>query len=108
MTAPPNSNIAPPGYYMLFLLNSSGVPSVSKFVQLVAGGVQTGADGDRHLADVRYAAGGTPVTVSGTGFLAGATLSLGGTAASNVVVSNSTTITATTPAHAAGAVNCRR
>ena len=49
-------------------------------------------------------AGGTPVTVSGTGFLAGATLSLGGTAASNVVVSNSTTITATTPAHAAGAV----
>ena len=50
-------------------------------------------------------AGGTPVTVSGTGFLAGATLSLGGTAASNVVVSNSTTITATTPAHAAGAVN---
>ena len=27
-------NIAPPGYYMLFLLNSSGVPSVATFVQL--------------------------------------------------------------------------
>src|SRR5262249_22364188 len=25
---------APPGYYMLFLLNSSGVPSVAKFVQI--------------------------------------------------------------------------
>jgi hypothetical protein len=34
VTAPPNSNIAPPGYYMLFLLNSSGVPSVATFVQV--------------------------------------------------------------------------
>jgi hypothetical protein len=34
VTAPPNGNIAPPGYYMLFLLNSSGVPSVASFVQL--------------------------------------------------------------------------
>jgi len=36
VTAPPNGNIAPPGYYMLFLLNSSGVPSVATFVQLSA------------------------------------------------------------------------
>ena len=34
VTAPPNSNIAPPGYYMLFLLNSAGVPSVAQFVEL--------------------------------------------------------------------------
>jgi hypothetical protein len=34
VTAPPNGNIAPPGYYMLFLLNSSGVPSVAKFVHV--------------------------------------------------------------------------
>jgi Domain of unknown function (DUF1929)/PKD domain len=33
-TAPPNGNIAPPGYYLLFILNSSGVPSVAQFVQL--------------------------------------------------------------------------
>ena len=32
---PANSNLATPGYYMLFLVNSSGVPSVAKFVQLV-------------------------------------------------------------------------
>jgi len=50
-------------------------------------------------------AGGTSVTISGTGFAAGATVTFGGTAAMNVVVSNSTTITATTPAHAAGAVD---
>src|SRR5437588_5297654 len=34
VTAPPNGNIAPPGYYMLFLVNSSGVPSVASFVQM--------------------------------------------------------------------------
>lgn len=34
VTAPPNGNIAPPGYYMLFLLNSSGVPSVAPFIQM--------------------------------------------------------------------------
>ena len=33
-TAPPHGNVAPPGYYMLFLVNSSGVPSVATFVQL--------------------------------------------------------------------------
>jgi fibronectin type 3 domain-containing protein len=36
VTAPPNGNTAPPGYYLLFLLNSSGVPSVAQFVQLSA------------------------------------------------------------------------
>ena len=36
VTAPPNGNIAPPGYYMLFILNSAGVPSVARFVQLSA------------------------------------------------------------------------
>jgi hypothetical protein len=31
---PSNSNLTPPGYYMLFLLNAEGVPSVAKWVQL--------------------------------------------------------------------------
>jgi hypothetical protein len=34
VTSPPNVNVAPPGYYMLFLLNRRGVPSVARFVQL--------------------------------------------------------------------------
>ena len=50
-------------------------------------------------------AGGTSITITGTGFLANATVSVGGTAASSVAVVNSTTITALTPAHAAGAVD---
>lgn len=36
VTAPPNGNLAPPGYYLLFLLNSAGVPSVGSFVQLTS------------------------------------------------------------------------
>jgi hypothetical protein len=34
VTGPPNGNIAPPGYYMLFILNSAGVPSVATIVQI--------------------------------------------------------------------------
>src|SRR5216684_3305282 len=34
VTGPPNGNIAPPGYYMLFILNTAGVPSVATFVQV--------------------------------------------------------------------------
>jgi hypothetical protein len=44
VTAPPNGNIAPPGYYMLFLLNSSGVPSVATFVQVNPAASATGID----------------------------------------------------------------
>ena len=51
------------------------------------------------------ASGGTAVTITGTGFVAGATVSLGGTAATGVTVVSSTSITATTAAHAAGTVN---
>ena len=49
--------------------------------------------------------GGTAVTINGTGFAAGATVTFGGTAATNVVVVSAIKITATTPAHTAGSVN---
>jgi hypothetical protein len=34
VTAPPNSHIVPPGYYMMFVVNTAGVPSVATFVKL--------------------------------------------------------------------------
>jgi hypothetical protein len=34
LTTPGNSNVAPPGHYMLFLLDSAGVPSKAAFIQL--------------------------------------------------------------------------
>ncbi|MGF1515898.1 MAG: galactose oxidase-like domain-containing protein [Elainellaceae cyanobacterium] len=36
LKAPPDGNIAPPGFYMLFLVNGQGVPSEAKFVKLGA------------------------------------------------------------------------
>jgi Galactose oxidase-like, Early set domain len=36
-TTPSNPNAAPPGYYMLFLVNSAGVPSVAKMIRLDTG-----------------------------------------------------------------------
>ncbi len=50
-------------------------------------------------------AGGTNVTITGTNFIAGATVTFGGTAATSINVASATSITCTTPAHAAGAVN---
>ena len=49
--------------------------------------------------------GGTSVTITGTKFAGGATVTFGGVAATNVVVASDTRITATAPAHPAGAVN---
>jgi hypothetical protein len=35
--APANGNLAPPGYYMLFVVNTNGVPSVASIINLAAG-----------------------------------------------------------------------
>lgn len=49
-------------------------------------------------------AGGTPVTITGSNFASGATVTFGTAAATNVTVVSSTSITATTPAGSAGPV----
>ena len=36
VTPPSNPNLVPPGYYMVFLINNAGVPSVAKFVRFPA------------------------------------------------------------------------
>jgi len=50
-------------------------------------------------------AGGAVVTITGTGFLTNPSVKFGGVAATNVSLTGSTSITATTPAHAAGKVD---
>lgn len=50
------------------------------------------------------AAGGTAVTLTGTGFIGTTGVTFGGTAATSVVVVSDTSITCVTPAHATGAV----
>lgn len=49
--------------------------------------------------------GGTPITISGSDFLDGAAVKLGGVAAPSVLFNDSTKLTATTPPHAAGVVD---
>ena len=50
-------------------------------------------------------AGGSAVTINGTGFLSGASVTFGGSPATSVIVVSAIKITARTPAHALGAVN---
>jgi IPT/TIG domain/S-layer homology domain len=52
-----------------------------------------------------YFGGSTPITLTGQSFASGATVTIGGVAATNVVVVDSHTITATTPALPAGSLN---
>ena len=47
--------------------------------------------------------GGTSITINGSNFLSGAIVTIGGAAASSVVVVNSNSVTAVTPANTAGA-----
>jgi hypothetical protein len=49
--------------------------------------------------------GGTAITITGTGFLTNPAVTFGGTAANNITLVNSMTITAATPAHTLGLVN---
>ena len=49
--------------------------------------------------------GGTAVTITGTNFVSGATVSFGASAATGVTVVSATQITATSPAHAVGVVD---
>ncbi|MGH8584642.1 MAG: galactose oxidase-like domain-containing protein [Gammaproteobacteria bacterium] len=68
VTAPPNANVAPPGYYLLFILNGGGVPSVAKFVKL--GGT---AAPDTTPPTVSITAPASGATVSGTAVTVAAT-----------------------------------
>jgi hypothetical protein len=60
LTTPPNGNLAPPGFYLLFLLDAAGVPSKAQWVELTT---HTGAPPSGAIAipasDVTITAGGS-------------------------------------------------
>ncbi len=76
LTGPPNSNIAPPGYYMLFILNSSGVPSVASMVQISAAPTDVPPTGTitSPASNVTINAGQS-VSFAGSGSSSGSTIS---------------------------------
>jgi fibronectin type 3 domain-containing protein len=61
LTSPLNGNIAPPGYYMLFILDGAGVPSVAQFIQLTpySSAPPTGVVITSPASNVTISAGGT-------------------------------------------------
>jgi hypothetical protein len=78
LTSPPNTNVAPPGYYMLFVINRAGVPSVAAWVQLTPQpnnqpprGTITAPSGDvtiRAGQSVAFAGSGTDANGTVTGY----------------------------------------
>jgi hypothetical protein len=100
VTAPPNGNIAPPGYYMLFVLNGAGVPSVAQFVRLLPTAAPT-ATITSPAGDVTINPGGS-VSFAGTGSDPDGTIGAyswtfpGGTPASSSAA-NAGTVTYSTP-----------
>jgi hypothetical protein len=68
VTGPPNGNIAPPGYYMLFILNNAGVPSIATMLQVssAANDVPPAGTITSPTSNVAIAAGQS-VFYSGTG-----------------------------------------
>ncbi|HEY7112961.1 MAG TPA: galactose oxidase-like domain-containing protein [Thermoanaerobaculia bacterium] len=102
LQAPPNSRVAPPGYYMLFLLDGAGVPSVAKVLRLQSNARPTIS---RLYPRSGPPAGGSAVTILGTNFQPGATVTLGGVAATGVAVVSETEITVTSPARPPGTLH---
>ena len=61
--APPSPNLAPPGYYMLSVISSAGVPSEATFIRL---GATTDSDGDGLTDDDEINIYGTDPMVADT------------------------------------------
>ncbi len=63
LSVPANSNMLPPGYYMLFILDNNGAPSVSKFVRVSAAVADTTAPtpNPAQFSTVPFATGQTTI-----------------------------------------------
>jgi len=96
VTAPPNGNIAPPGYYLLFLLNSAGVPSVGSFVQVSAAAQPDFSLSASPATQTVVATMGTSYTVAVSaiaGFTGTATMSVSGLPTGSMASFNPATVT---------------
>lgn len=72
VTMPANGNLAPPGYYLLFILDGSGVPSVGSMVQISAAPVTTGTITGKVTNTSGAPVQGASVSAGGNGAITGA------------------------------------
>src|SRR5262249_34101607 len=81
VTFPANGNVSPPGYYMLFILNGNGVPSVAKILSI--SGSAPPPPGSGTIA-------GKVTNISTGGAVSGATVSFSGGSATTTTTGNYT------------------
>ncbi len=97
VVTPANANIAPPGYYMLFLVNSTGVPTVGAIMKICSGcgtgGTVTTGTISGMVTDSATSAGIAGATVSAGG-VSSTTDATGAYTLSNVPAGASVTVTA--------------
>ncbi|MGZ4860821.1 MAG: carboxypeptidase regulatory-like domain-containing protein [Candidatus Angelobacter sp.] len=72
VTMPANANLAPPGYYMLFILNSSGVPSVGSIIQISSTVAAVGTVSGKVTNTAGAPISGASVSSGGNGAITGA------------------------------------
>jgi hypothetical protein len=78
ITAPANANLAPPGHYMLFVVNGNGVPSVASILKIAASATSppppAPAPAVSSISPSNATAGGPAftLTVNGSNFVSGA------------------------------------
>ena len=72
VTMPANANIAPPGYYMLFILNGSGVPSVASILQVSSTAASVGTVTGKVTNTAGAPIFGASVSSGGNGAVTGA------------------------------------
>jgi hypothetical protein len=66
VTAPPDANVCPPGYYMMFIVNGDGVPSTAKMVVVDTNTAPVANAGTTQSLEATAPAG-TNVPLNGTG-----------------------------------------
>jgi len=71
VTMPANANIAPPGYYMLFVLNGSGVPSTASIIQMSATAASVGTVTGKVTNTAGAPISGASVSLGGNGAITG-------------------------------------
>jgi hypothetical protein len=69
---PANANLAPPGYYMLFILNGSGVPSVGSIIQISSTVANVGTVTGKVTNNQGSPISGASVSSGGNGAITGA------------------------------------
>jgi hypothetical protein len=71
VTMPANANLATPGYYMLFILNGSGVPSVGSIIQISATAAAVGTVTGKVTNTAGAPISGASVSSGGNGAITG-------------------------------------